>query len=48
MNVVNKREDSLSFLCQNALLASSLENTLDLDNLPIVNSTDDKGYVRLK
>jgi hypothetical protein len=47
MNVVSKREDCESFLCQKALFASNFENTLDIDNFPIVKSTDGRGYASL-
>ena len=48
MNVVSKREDSESFLCQKALFASNFENILDFDNFPSVKSTDWRGYASLK
>ena len=47
MNVVSKREDCESFLCQKTLFASNFENILDFDNFPSVKSTDGRGYASL-
>ena len=41
--MVNKRDDSESFRCQNALFASSFE----LLSFPIINSTEGSGYASL-